>query len=92
MLQKFLQDKAHVPTSHPTGSNATQSSDSQIDLKKRILGKNFDELLDMFGLLNRQVNAGAILLMVLRLRQCCSHLSLLCEVCLFLYEYFYPWL
>lgn len=45
-----------------------------------VLGKEVEELMKAFGLVHDNVTAGAILLMVLRLRQCCSHLSLLLEV------------
>eukprot|EP00794_Sanderia_malayensis_P003749 gene3749-4271_t len=69
MLRSFVKDK---------GNPGASSGESQVDMNKKILGKSFQELLEMFGLENRHVNAGgALLLMVLRLRQCCSHLSLL---------------
>ncbi len=80
MLRAFLHEKANPSASHSGNSNPSKSEDSQIDLNEMILGKHAKDLLEMFGLLDRQVNAGAILLMVLRLRQCCSHLSLLSQV------------
>lgn len=76
MLREFLQGKEHP---HRV-ETAAKRSEAEEQLSKTILGKDVNELLDMFGLLNRQVNGGAILLMVLRLRQCCNHLSLLREV------------
>lgn len=79
MLRKFLDNRCKE-RSFRTGSVDTCNKIAEQNGSHLVLGKQAEELLDMFGLLNSNVNAGAILLMVLRLRQCCSHLSLLREV------------
>ena len=79
MLTAFMEDKGKKEAGKATYGERC-SKESENNANKTVMGKSIDELLDMFGLLHRQVNAGAILLMVLRLRQCCSHLSLLQEV------------
>eukprot|EP00112_Aurelia_sp_Birch-Aquarium-sp1_P020318 Seg5208.2 transcript_id=Seg5208.2/GoldUCD/mRNA.D3Y31 product="Transcription termination factor 2" protein_id=Seg5208.2/GoldUCD/D3Y31 len=80
MLKAFIEDKGNKEAGKATYGERC-SKESENNAQTIVMGKSIDELLDMFGLLHRQVNAGAILLMVLRLRQCCSHLSLLQEVC-----------
>ena len=87
MLTMFLQEKQDKSNGHTSSIRASASQlDPSLtgtqhpDFRRVVIGRNFKDLLIMFTLLNRPVNAGAILLMVLRLRQCCSHLSLMCEV------------
>ena len=76
MFTQYLhKGKEGTPTAHD------QSKDS-IEMPTEVLGLSIEEALTMFGLRNiSAVNAGCILVLVLRLRQCCGHLSLMCEVC-----------
>ena len=81
MLTKFLDNRGKDKKSE-ADFHGKETNTNRIDEKNNqlVFGKHVEQLLEMFGLLNNNINAGAILLMVLRLRQCCSHLSLLREV------------
>ena len=61
------------------------SHKTEVEMPKEVLGMNVDELLKMIGLtMVNASNAGCLLILVLRLRQCCSHMSLMCQVKFFL--------
>eukprot|EP00111_Clytia_hemisphaerica_P023657 TCONS_00069728-protein len=75
MFTQFMNSKKDGES---TSSKKHQLSDSE--MPKEILGMDVDELLKMIGLsvVNAR-NAGCLLVLVLRLRQCCSHMSLMCQ-------------
>jgi len=79
MLTAFLDNRGKEKNLEPR-LGGKEADTKTLGQQKFLFGKSMEELLEIFGLLNNRVNAGAILLMVLRLRQCCGHLSLLCEV------------
>ena len=80
MLTAFLDNRGQEEKQMELNGKVTNFKRQGQPTDKLLFEKSIEELLEIFGLLNNKVNAGAILLMVLRLRQCCSHLSLLCEV------------
>ena len=50
-------------------------------LPSHILGMSIEEALAVFGLRGvSSANMSCLLVLILRLRQCCGHLSLMCEV------------
>lgn len=64
---------------HSTAPQA--KNDASNEMPTEVLGMNIEDALTMFGLRGvNATNAGCLLVLVLRLRQCCGHLSLMCEV------------
>ena len=85
MLKTYLDSKGGETRNRGVASQSDAARDDKQDIlngKKLIFGKELLEFLDMVGILKQDINAGTILLLVLRLRQCCSHLSLLLQVIL----------
>ncbi|XP_065053319.1 transcription termination factor 2-like isoform X2 [Rhopilema esculentum] len=83
MLKTYLDNKGEETRNRGIASQSYAARDDKQDTlsgKKFIFGKELHEFLDMIGILKQDINAGTILLLVLRLRQCCSHLSLLLQV------------
>jgi len=63
---------------HSTAPQA--KNDASNEMPTEVLGMNIEDALTMFGLRGvNATNAGCLLVLVLRLRQCCGHLSLMCE-------------
>ena len=76
MFTQFLsrKDQSHSTSSKRNGSESGE-------MPKEVLGMDTKELLNLIGLSGVNVNnAGCLLVLVLRLRQCCSHMSLMCQV------------
>ena len=78
MFTQFLDQRKDG--GHSTDPKRKESESSEMPTK--VLGMSVDDALTMFGLggVNAS-NTGCLLVLVLRLRQCCGHLSLMCEVC-----------
>ena len=54
---------------------------TETEMPSDVLGVPVGEMLKMIGLFSVNAkNAGCLLVLVLRLRQCCSHMSLMCQV------------
>ena len=66
------------------GYPSQSKQDNSTEMPTYVLGMTIEHALSMFGLVSvNATNAGCLLVLVLRLRQCCAHLSLMCEVSLF---------
>nr|XP_047136121.1 transcription termination factor 2 [Hydra vulgaris] len=78
LIQKFSKNMFTQYLRKDTSAN--NDCKASVGMPSDVLGLNIEEALAMFGLKNvSAVNAGCILVLVLRLRQCCGHLSLMCE-------------
>ena len=76
MFTQFL-DTRKDSSGYPT----TSQHKKETEMPTHVLGMSIQETLSMFGLVSvNATNAGCLLVLVLRLRQCCAHLSLMCEV------------
>lgn len=83
VLQKFSKNMftQFLDTRHGGHSTTSQPRRSSSDeMPTTVLGMDIDKALSVFGLRGvNAVNAGCLLVLVLRLRQCCGHLSLMCD-------------
>lgn len=78
MFTQFLNTRKDQ--SHSTSTSKRNGSESG-EMPKEVLGMDTKELLNLIGLSGVNANnAGCLLVLVLRLRQCCSHMSLMCQV------------
>lgn len=77
MFTQFL-DTRKESGGHPSKQPTKMDN---YEMPEEVLGMKVDQALTVLGLRGiNAVNAGCLLVLVLRLRQCCSHMSLMCEV------------
>lgn len=77
MFTQFLNTRKD--SSQPVRGQSKKDTDTE--MPSEVLGMPVSEMLKMIGLYSVNANnAGCLLVLVLRLRQCCSHMSLMCQV------------
>lgn len=78
MFREFMDTRKNAQRPDPP-SKPKDKNDYQ--LPSNILGMCIEEALAVFGLRGvSSTNMSCLLVLILRMRQCCGHLSLMCEV------------
>ena len=81
VFTKFLDTRKDAAERGHSTDEAEHNKAETYQMPASLLGINVDKILSMLGLHGSQsvVTQGCLLVLVLRLRQCCTHLSLMCE-------------